>query len=453
MRNYFGTDGIRGKANTKPLTVDFVLRLGQAAAKLFKNEDRKHSIVIGKDTRISGYIYENAMVAGICSMGVNAILVGVLPTPAIAYLTKSLRADAGVVISASHNPYYDNGIKFFSAEGFKLSDDLEENIESYLMNSLETNPNVLGKAFRIETAIWRYVEYTKTTFDKDISLKGLKIVVDCAHGATYKVAPLALSELGAEVVVINNKPDGYNINLNCGSLHPEIVSKKVIEEKADLGITFDGDGDRVIFVDENGEIIDGDVIMGICALYMKKNNLLTRQAIVTTVLSNVGLSICMKKNDIEVYNCPVGDRYVVELMLKEKINLGGEQSGHIVFLDYNSTGDGLISALQLLKIIVKMDKPLSEIKKCIQLLPQVQRNLKVQSKVSLDKLCKTNEVLRAIESDLKGEGRVLLRYSGTESALRIMLEGCNKDKINELALQLEDVARQELEQLQRSNIW
>ena len=450
MKKYFGTDGIRGRANTRPLTVDFVLKLGQATAKVFRNGDKKHSIVIGKDTRISGYIYENAIVAGICSMGINAILVGVLPTPAIAYLTKSLRADAGVVISASHNPYYDNGIKFFSGEGFKLSDFLEERIEEYLINSLEVDPNNLGKAYRIETAIWRYVEYSKTTFDKDISLKGLKIVVDCANGAAYKVAPLTLVELGADVIIINNKPDGYNINLNCGSIHPEIVAEKVLEEKANLGITFDGDGDRVIFVDENGEVVDGDVIMGICAIYMKNNNMLNKPAVVTTVLSNLGLTLSLRKHGIEVLRCPVGDRYVVETMLKENIRLGGEQSGHIVFLDYNSTGDGLISALQLLKIIIKTGKPLSEIKRSIQLLPQVQKNLKVQKKISLDKLRNTNKLLKAIEGKLKNEGRVLLRYSGTESTLRIMLEGNNRDAINEFAIHLEDVAKNEIERLLES---
>ena len=448
MKNFFGTDGIRGKANTKPLTVDFVLKLGQATAKIFTNGNKKHSIVIGKDTRISGYIYENAIVAGICSMGVNAILVGVLPTPAIAYLTKSLRADAGVVISASHNPYYDNGIKFFSAEGFKLSDNLEERIEKYLLSPLEVDANNIGKAYRIETAIWRYVEYAKTTFDKDISLKGLKVVVDCANGATYKVAPLALAELGADVVVINNKPDGYNINLDCGSTFPETAVKKVIEENAHIGITFDGDGDRVIFIDEKGEIVDGDIIMGICAIYMKNNNLLSKPAIVSTVLSNLGLTFSLEKHNIDVYNCPVGDRYVVETMLRENINLGGEQSGHIVFLDHNTTGDGLISALQLLKIIIRLNKPLSEIKKSIQLLPQTHRNLKVHTKVSLDKLHETNKLLKSIEQKLQNDGRVLLRYSGTENALRIMLEGTNRDMINKFAVLLEDVVKNELNRMQ-----
>ncbi len=448
MKKFFGTDGIRGKANTDPLTVDFVLKLGQATAMIFKNGNKKHSVVIGKDTRISGYIYENAIVSGICSMGINAILVGVLPTPAIAYLTKSLRADAGVVISASHNPYYDNGIKFFSADGFKLSDNLEEKIEKCLSSSLEVDADNLGKAYRIETAIWRYVEYAKTTFDKDIGLKGLKVVIDCANGATYKVVPLTLAELGADIVVINNKPDGYNINLNCGSIFPEAVAKKVIEEKAHVGITFDGDGDRVIFVDEKGDIIDGDIIMGICAIYMKKKNLLSKSAIVATVLSNLGLSFSLKKHGIEVYNCPVGDRYVVEMMLKENINLGGEQSGHIVFLDHNTTGDGLISALQLLKILIRLNKPLSEIKKCIQLLPQTHRNLKVRTKISLDRLHETNKLLKSIELKLQDEGRVLLRYSGTENALRIMLEGKNREMINEFAGLLESVAKHELERLQ-----
>jgi phosphoglucosamine mutase len=445
MRRFFGTDGVRGKAGVYPLTAEFVLKLGQAAAKIFQNGNKKHSIVIGKDTRMSGYIFEYAIVSGLCSRGVNAILVGVLPTPAVAYLIKSLRADAGIVISASHNPYNDNGIKFFNSSGYKLSDELEEEMENYLDKVDDYSPDLIGKAYRIDTAIWRYVEYVKTTFDKDVDLKGLKIVVDCANGATYKVAPLALSELGAELVVINNKPDGCNINANCGSIHPEMAAAEVIKHKANLGITFDGDGDRVIFIDENGRIINGDFILGICARYMNELGKLNRSSIVATVMSNLGLSLTLKKYGINVLSCPVGDRYVVDTMIKDGLNLGGEQSGHIVFLDYNSTGDGLISALQLLKILVKKNVPLSHLADDIELLPQIHKNLKVNKRVSVNELKETNKLLNYIKNELGDGGRVFLRYSGTEKILRIMLEGSNEDKLNIFDGNILDVAKKEIE--------
>ncbi|MDY6821758.1 MAG: phosphoglucosamine mutase [Deferribacterota bacterium] len=445
MKRFFGTDGIRGKANKYPLTVDFVLKLGQASAKLFKNGNKEHYIVVGKDTRVSGYLFEYAIVSGICSMGINATLVGVMPTPAIAFLIRSLRADAGVVISASHNPYYDNGIKFFSSKGLKLSDALEEKIEDFILsNNLEVSDKSIGKAYRIETAIWRYVEYVKTTFDKDIDLKNIKIVVDCANGANYKIAPLAFSELGAKVIPINNNPDGYNINERCGSTFTDGLAKKVIEEKADLGISFDGDGDRVIFVDEYGSVINGDYILGICAIYLNEINALNNSAIVANVMSNMGLKLSLNNRGIKVISCPVGDRYVVETMLSNGIILGGEQSGHIVFLGHNSTGDGLISALQLLKVMIKKNKRLSELKKCINMLPQVQKNIKLEKEIAIEQLEKTKIALDKVRSDLGSKGRVLIRKSGTENALRLLLEGEDLNKISKLADYLIETVSREL---------
>lgn len=434
MRKYFGTDGIRGKANCYPLTADFTLKLGQAVARTFKDNVKKHSIVVGKDTRISGYMFENAMVSGICSMGVNAILVGVLPTPAVALMTKSLRADAGIMISASHNPYDDNGIKFFSSEGFKFSDDLELEIEKFLENkSVHVSSQNIGKALRIETAIWRYVEYVKTTFDRDIDLKGLKIVIDCGNGASYKVAPLAISELGANIILINNKPDGYNINKGCGAVHTEHMSETVVNCEADLGISFDGDGDRLIMADENGEIIDGDIIMGICAKHMKKNGALNHSTVVATVMTNIGLELSLKKENINIIRSAVGDRYVLDKMLKGGYNLGGEQSGHIIFLDYNTTGDALISALQVLKVAKRCNKPLSELKKDFALYPQILKNIFIAKKVPFDELVETNAKILDIREKLGSGGRVLVRYSGTENALRVMLEGEDQQIINEYA--------------------
>ncbi|PLX69667.1 MAG: phosphoglucosamine mutase [Denitrovibrio sp.] len=453
MRKYFGTDGVRGKANEFPMTATFALRLGQAVAKHFTNGSKKiHRIVIGKDTRISGYMFESALVAGITSMGLDAILVGVLPTPAIAYITRGLRADAGVVISASHNSYQDNGIKFFSGDGFKLPDNVELEIEKMTEEMIENgevpiSTERIGKAYRIDTAVGRYVEFAKSTFDKDIDLSGLNLVVDCSNGADYKVGPMAFEELGAKIHVIGNKPDGVNINADCGSVYPEVMCAKVKETGADIGISFDGDGDRVIFADENGEVVDGDIIMGICAKYMKSVGQLNKDTMVATVMSNYGFEKSMEREGITLVRTDVGDRYVMAEMLKNGYNLGGEQSGHIIFSDYNTTGDGLVSAMQLLKVIVKSGKPLSELKKFITLYPQVLINFMVKNKLSLDKLVKTSNEIEAVNKKLEGTGRVLVRYSGTENKLRVMLEGEDINKITDYAEKIGALAVKEIEEL------
>lgn len=453
MRKYFGTDGVRGKANEFPMTATFALRLGQAVAKHFSSGNKKiHRIVIGKDTRISGYMFESALVSGITSMGLDAILVGVLPTPAISFITRGLRADAGVVISASHNPYYDNGIKFFSGDGYKLPDDVEQNIEQITEEMIDNgeipiSTDRIGKAYRIDTAIGRYVEFAKNTFDKDIDLAGMKLVVDCSNGANYKVGPMALRELGANVHVIGDEPDGFNINEGCGSVYPEMMCDKVKEKSADLGISFDGDGDRVIFSDENGDMVDGDIIMGICAKYMNERGLLNKSTMVTTVMSNFGFEKSMENEGVKLVRTDVGDRYVMAEMLKNGYNLGGEQSGHIILSDYNTTGDGLVSAMQLLKVIVRSGKPLSELKKFITLYPQILKNYQVKSKLPLEKLLKTSEEIKAVNKELEGTGRVLVRYSGTENKIRVMLEGEDQKKIEEYASNIGELAVKEIEEL------
>lgn len=453
MRKYFGTDGVRGKANEFPMTATFALRLGQAVARHFSNGGKKiHRIVIGKDTRISGYMFESALVSGITSMGLDVVLVGVLPTPAIAFITRGLRADAGVVISASHNPYCDNGIKFFSGDGFKLPDEVELDIEKITDEMIQNgeipiSTDRIGKAYRIETSIGRYVEFAKSTFDKDIDLKGLRLVVDCANGADYKVAPMAFEELGAKLHVVGDEPDGLNINEGCGSVYPETMCSLVKEKSADIGISFDGDGDRVIFSDEKGNVVDGDIIMGICARYMNAQNLLNRSTMVCTVMSNYGFEKSMEKEGVKLVRTDVGDRYVMAEMTANGYNLGGEQSGHILFSDYNTTGDGLVSAMQLLKVIVRSGKSLSELKEFINLYPQVLKNFKVKNKLSLDKLTRTSGELEKLNKELERTGRVLVRYSGTENKLRVMLEGEDLAKITEYADNIGDMAVKEIEEL------
>jgi len=452
MRKYFGTDGVRGKANEFPMTATFALRLGQAAARHFTNGGKKiHRIVIGKDTRISGYMFENALVAGITSMGLDAVLVGVLPTPAIAFITRSLRADAGVVISASHNPYYDNGIKFFSGDGHKLPDEVELEIEKITEQmvhdgEIPISTDRIGKAYRIETAIGRYVEFAKNTFHKDTNLMGMKMVVDCSNGADYKVAPMAFEELGANISVIGDKPNGTNINLDCGSVYPDVMCEKVKETSADIGVSFDGDGDRVIFSDEKGEVVDGDVIMGICAKYMKEHDLLNHNKMVCTVMSNFGFERSMAGVGVGMERTDVGDRYVMAEMMRGGYNLGGEQSGHIIFSDYNTTGDGLVSAMQLLKVLALTGKPLSEMKKFVTLYPQVLENFMVKSKPEISTLEKTCKEIKSVEAELGGTGRVLVRYSGTENKIRVMLEGENQAKITEYAKNIGDIAVKEIEE-------
>lgn len=432
-RKLFGTDGVRGVANVYPMTTEIAMQLGRAAAHVFKEGERRHRLVIGKDTRLSGYMIENALVAGICSMGVDVLLVGPLPTPGISFITASMRADAGVVISASHNPYQDNGIKFFCRDGFKLPDELELRIESLLNNgeldTLRPIADEVGKAFRIDDAVGRYIVFLKNTFPRDLDLQGLKIVLDCAHGAAYKVAPAVLTELGAEVIPLGVKPDGKNINAGCGSLHPEIMAAAVREQGADLGMALDGDADRVIFVDEKGDLVDGDHIMAICATHMLAEGTLKKQTLVATVMSNMGLDIALRKAGGRLVRTDVGDRYVVEAMRQGGYNLGGEQSGHMIFLEHNTTGDGILSALQLLAILQRSGQPLSEHARLMQALPQVLVNVRVKQRTDLADIPAVSRVIAEVEAALGDEGRVLIRYSGTEPLLRIMLEGCNQKQI------------------------
>lgn len=422
----FGTDGIRGKANVYPMTAEVALRLGQAAGKVFKKEKEKIKIIIGKDTRVSGYIFENALTAGLCSMGVNVYVVGPMPTPAIAHLVRSFAADAGIVISASHNPASDNGIKFFDSEGYKLPDKTEEEIEN-LVNSAKLDTSAftgkkVGKAFRISDAGGRYIEFAKYSVN-NMKMEGLKVVLDCANGAAYSVAPKILRELGAEVVVFGNTPDGLNINQQCGALHPEVIRDAVLGQGADVGIALDGDADRVIMVDENGEDVDGDEIIALCAFYMNEKSKLNKDAVVVTVMSNLGFEKALKQRNIDVHRTDVGDRYVIEKMREGNIKLGGEQSGHIIFAHHNTTGDGTIAALQVLSIMKKTGKKLSELKKCIAKYPQILESFYVKEKKPIEQLKHAQETIEKVKSELGNEGRVLVRYSGTENKCRVMVEG------------------------------
>jgi len=445
-RQLFDTDGIRGKVNVYPITPEMALRIGKAVAKVFKNKG-KTKILIGKDTRISGYILENALTAGICSMGGDALLVGPMPTPAIAHLTKSLGADVSIVISASHNPAGDNGIKIFSASGFKLPDkkelELEKVILSKEIDEEHADSKDIGKAYRFEDAKGRYIEFAKSTIDL-IDLKGLKIVVDCANGATYYVGPTILKELGAEVVVLNNKPNGLNINLKCGSTYLECIKKAVIEHKADIGISYDGDGDRVLMCDEKGKEIDGDQIMAMIAIYAKEVNELKDNTIVATVMSNKGFEIAMKKNGINVIRTKVGDRYVIEEMVKHNYNIGGEQSGHIIFLNHNTTGDGIISSLHVLKLMKIKNEKLSKLASCMEKLPQVLINIEVKEKKELCKMESVSKKIEEVEKKLGEEGRVLVRYSGTQNKCRVMIEGKNEKEIEEMANEIVNEIKKEV---------
>ncbi|HEY6839043.1 MAG TPA: phosphoglucosamine mutase [Geobacteraceae bacterium] len=448
MKKLFGTDGVRGVANVYPMTTEMAMQIGRAAAYIFKNGHKRHRIVIGKDTRLSGYMIENALVAGICSMGVDVVLVGPLPTPGIANITTSMRADAGVVISASHNPFQDNGIKFFSNDGFKLPDDVELRIEDLIfskkIDSLRPIASEVGKAFRIDSAGGRYIVFLKSTFPKDLDLAGMKIVLDCANGAAYKVAPAVLEELGAEVVTLGISPNGTNINAGCGSLYPQGISEAVKEHRADLGIALDGDADRVIFVDEFGNEVDGDQIMAICATEMLKQKKLRKNTLVATVMSNMGLDIALKRAGGKVIKTDVGDRYVVEEMRRGGYNLGGEQSGHMIFLDHNTTGDGMLAALQVLAIMRRRGKPLSELAEVMIPLPQVLVNVRVSEKKDIRTIPQVAKVITGIEEQLKDEGRILVRYSGTEPLLRIMIEGQDKYKISGWAKDIADVVEKTL---------
>jgi phosphoglucosamine mutase len=436
-KKLFGTDGVRGVANIHPMTTEIAMQLGRAMAFVCKDADKRHRIVIGKDTRLSGYMIENALAAGICSMGVDVLLVGPLPTPGIAFITASMRADAGVVISASHNAYQDNGIKFFSRDGFKLPDQvelkLEELIFSKKMDSLRPTAAEVGKAFRIDDACGRYIVFLKNSFPRELDLKGLKIVLDCAHGAAYKAAPAVLEELGAEVIRLGVTPDGTNINAGCGSMHPEVIAAAVREHQADLGIALDGDADRVIFVDEYGNEVDGDHIMAICGIDLLSKNKLAQNTLVATVMSNMGLEVALRQAGGKVVRTAVGDRYVVEEMLRHGYRVGGEQSGHMIFLDHNTTGDGMISALQVLAIIQRSGKSLSELARVMTALPQVLVNVRIKQRQDLAEVPMVAGAIKAAEEALGNDGRVLIRYSGTEPLLRIMLEGQDQPQITALA--------------------
>ncbi|MFO7767292.1 MAG: phosphoglucosamine mutase [Pelovirga sp.] len=448
-KKLFGTDGVRGVANIDPMTAEVAMQLGRAVAYVFKQDNgRRHRIVIGKDTRLSGYMLENAMVAGICSMGVDVLIVGPLPTPGIAFITSSMRADAGVVISASHNLYQDNGIKFFSGNGFKLPDAQEIEIEDLIINhridALRPIAEDVGKAYRIDDAIGRYIVFLKNSFPRDLDLQGVRIVLDCAHGAGYRVAPSVLTELGAEVFPLGVDPNGLNINDGCGSMHPEVMAAKVKEYRADLGMALDGDADRVIFVDEKGQEVDGDHILALCGTELMKTNSLRKKTVVATVMSNMGLDIAMKEAGGKIVRTGVGDRYVVEEMVRGGYNLGGEQSGHMIFLDHNTTGDGMLSALQVLAIMQRSGKPLSELAGVMTSLPQVLVNVKVRKKAILEKIAPIKAAMDAVEAEVAGRGRLLVRYSGTEPLLRIMVEGEDQNRLTQLAEELAAVVREHL---------
>ncbi len=446
-RKLFGTDGVRGIANVDPMTTEMALALGRAAAHVFKRGPGRHRIVIGKDTRLSGYMFEMALSAGICSMGVDVLLVGPLPTPGIAFITHSMRADAGVVISASHNPFQDNGIKFFSRDGFKLPDEVEAQIEALVEDGVDgprPTAHEVGKAFRIDDAIGRYVVFLKNTFPRELTLEGIRIVLDCANGAAYKVAPAVFEELGAELVLMGVRPNGMNINENCGAVHPEGMARAVVENHADIGIALDGDADRVIVADERGRQIDGDAIMAVCGLEMLKAGSLRRNTVVTTVMSNLGLDLALRRAGGRVIRTQVGDRYVVEEMRRGGYAFGGEQSGHMIFLDHNTTGDGVLSALQLLAIMRRRERPLSELAAVMERVPQVLVNVKVSRKAPLTELPEVDAAVRRITAALGDEGRLVVRYSGTENLLRIMVEGADEDRIAAYADELADVVRRVL---------
>jgi phosphoglucosamine mutase len=443
----FGTDGVRGRANHFPMTVEIAMQLGKAVAKVLKRHAGKHRVVIGKDTRLSCYMFENALVAGLNSMGVDTLMVGPLPTPGVAFITRAYRADAGIVISASHNPYYDNGIKIFSSEGFKLPDEIEEEMEALIAaHAFEDIPkdDAVGRNKRIADADGRYIEFVKATFPKGKTLKGLRIFLDCAHGAAHRVAPLAFWELDAEVVVTGNEPNGTNINDHCGSLHPSLIQKGVIEHRAHAGIALDGDGDRVIMVDEKGHLIDGDTILAICASELKRRDLLKNDRVVATVMTNFGVVKYLESLGIEVLRAKVGDRYVIQDMLTHKAFLGGEQSGHLIFLDHNTTGDGIVSALQILRIMIESESTLSDLASCVKKFPQTLLNVSVKKKPPLSQLKAVQLAIHEVETELADQGRVLVRYSGTENVCRVMVEGVKKHQVDQYAASIAEAVEKEI---------
>jgi phosphoglucosamine mutase len=448
MRKLFGTDGVRGVANHDPMTSEMALRLGRAAAHVFRDSSRRHRIVIGKDTRLSGYMIESALTSGICSMGVDVLLVGPVPTPGIAFLTRSLRADAGVVISASHNSYEDNGIKFFGRDGFKLPDEVETKMETVMFSgeieAIRPTAAEIGKAYRIDDAIGRYNEFVKSSIPRGMDCSGLHVVVDSANGAAYKIAPRILIELGAEVISLHDQPNGVNINQGCGSLHPEVIARAVTANKAQIGFAYDGDADRVILCDDKGAILDGDAIMAICALQMIGQGRIGHNTLVATVMSNLGLELALNDAGGKLVRVSVGDRAVMEKMIEGGYNLGGEQSGHVIFLDHNTTGDGLVTALQVLAIMKQTGRRLSELAACIKTYPQTLVNVRVKKRHDLAAIPEIAQRITEVEKTLEGRGRVLVRYSGTEPKVRVMLEGENEAEIKQYAADLARLIEQKL---------
>ena len=446
MGRLFGTDGVRGVANIAPMTAETILKIGRATAFVCKrNRDRRHKIVIGKDTRVSGYMVENALTAGICSMGVDVLLVGPMPTPGIAFITHSMRADAGIVISASHNPYQDNGIKIFSRDGYKLPDAEEETIESLVttgrISDIRPTADEIGKARRIDDAIGRYIVFCKNTFPSDQGLDGLRIVLDCANGATYKVAPIIFSELGADITAIHNEPNGLNINDGCGSQYTADLRAAVLDAGADVGLAFDGDGDRMIAVDERGVALTGDHVLFICGRMYKEKGWLANNLVVSTVMSNVGFTLAMKRLGIDIAVASVGDRYVLETMKERGAILGGEPSGHVIFLNHHTTGDGIITALQLLSAMRLTGAPLSELTRGLELFPQEMINVTVESKPPLEGIAEIGEAVRAAEEELGETGRVLIRYSGTQPLCRVMVEGPTPEVTKRLCSSLAETVK------------
>lgn len=440
-RRYFGTDGIRGLSNRFPMTPDLAMRVGIAAGTLFRRGGHRHRVVIGKDTRLSGYMLENAMVAGFTAAGLDAFVLGPIPTPAVAMLTRSLRCDLGVMISASHNPFADNGIKLFGPDGYKLSDELEMQIEDLLEKDIYgqlASPNDIGRAKRIDGVHDRYVEFAKRTLPRDVTLHGLRVAIDCANGAAYKVAPAALWELGAEVITIGNEPNGTNINLECGSTHPDALQKKVHEVRADIGIALDGDADRVIIVDENGKVIDGDQLMAVIAETWAQDQMLRGGGIVATIMSNLGLERFLGEKGLTLARTKVGDRYVVEHMRTHDFNIGGEQSGHIVMSDHGTTGDGLVAALQILAAVKRTGKTVSQLCNRFEPVPQLLRNVRFSGGKPLEDATVVQAIADA-EAELAHNGRLVIRPSGTEPLIRVMAEGDDREQVERIVNELVDV--------------
>jgi len=448
MGKLFGTDGIRGVANEYPITCEMAMDIGRAVAHLFRAETGKSKIVIGKDTRISGDMIEYALVSGICSIGADAFLAGVLPTPGIAYMTSSMGTNAGIVISASHNPYYDNGIKIFNQDGFKLSNEKEEEIENIVLNgkivSMCKAIRDTGRAFKIGDANKNYIGFLKSALPEGFSLNGIKIVIDCANGATYQVAPELFKELGADIESIYTEPDGKNINKSCGSQHPEALIEIVLKKDADIGLAFDGDGDRLIAVDEKGNVTTGDQILAVCANMLKQRDKLKNSLVISTVMSNLGLKVALKDMNIQHIMTDVGDRYVMEQMISSGAVLGGEDSGHMIFLDHHTTGDGIISALKLIESMKFESKPLSELKKIMTVFPQTLINVTVKSKPEIRSIPAVQEAIRSVEKDLGEKGRVLVRYSGTQPICRVMVEGPTEEETQKYCKQISDIVKNEM---------